>query len=172
MRGRIFYPKDQINECKEFPAKTTSSTLLIPARNMELYLTRLEDFENSPTDYLTYLLKSYGFWIRNGILAKNSKLETAYQEEGLDLQRVDFVPKGEDWAELKCLRIFLNRSMTWIFVQLLLLDSLEIAKHLPEKLADFGVPKISQFRVMVKVILSRKLPLYTRILRHTRDKAG
>lgn len=172
MRGRIFYPKDQVNKCKEFPAKSTSSTLLIPARNIEMYLARLEDFENNPTNYLTYLLKSYGFLIRNGILAKNAKLETAYQEEGLNLQRVDFVPKGEDWAELKCLRTFLNRSMTWIFVQLLLLDSLEIAKHLPERLADFVVPKMSQFRVMVKVILSRKLPLYTRILRYTRDKAG
>ena len=99
MRGRIFYPKDQVNKCKEFPAKSTSSTLLIPARNIEMYLARLEDFENNPTDYLTYLLKSYGFLIRNGILAKNAKLETAYQEEGLNLQRVDFVPKGEDWAE-------------------------------------------------------------------------
>jgi len=170
MRGRIFYPKDQINECKEFPAKTTSSTLLIPARNMELYLTRLEDFENSPTDYLTYLLKSYGFWIRNGILAKNAKLETAYQEEGLKLQRVDFIPKGEDWAEMKCLKAFLNRSMTWIFVYLLVLDSLDIKKNLPEKFVDFVVPKKAHLRLMVIILFSRKRKLYRRILRHTRDR--
>jgi hypothetical protein len=172
MRRRIFYPKDQINACRDFPEKTTSSTLLIPAHSMDLYRARLNNFNNNPTDYLTYLLKSYGFLIRNGILEKNSKLETAYQEDGLNLQRVDFVPKGDDWAELKCLRVFLNRSMTWIFVQLLRLDSLEITKHLPEKLANFVVPKISQFRVVVKIILPRKMQVYNRILRHTRDKAG
>lgn len=172
MRGRIFYPKNQTNTWKEFPEKTTNSTLLIPARHMELYHLKLKEFQNNPREYLSYLLKSYSFLIRNGIIPKNSKLETAYQEEGLELQRIDFVPRGDDWAEMKCLRTFLNRSMTWIFVHLLLLDSLEIAKLIPKKLANFVVPRISKFRVVVNVILSRKLPIYTRILRHTRDKAG
>ncbi len=172
MRGRIFYPPNQINTWKEFPEKNTSSTLLIPACHMELYHLKIKAFRNKPNEYLSYLLKSYSFLIRNGMIPKNSKLETAYQEEGLKLQRVDFIPNGDDWAEMKCLKSFLNRSMTWIFVHLLLLDSLEIAKLLPERLSDFVVPKISKFRVVVKIILSRKASLYTRILQYTRDKAG
>jgi hypothetical protein len=172
MGRRILYTKNQFNTSKEFPEKTTSSTILIPIHYMPFYQFKLKNFNNSPKEYLSFLLNRYDFLIRNGIIPRNSKIETTYQDEGLELQRVDFIPDANDWAHLKCLKTFLNRSMSWIFVYLLYLNSLEIKDILPRKLADFVVPKISNFRIVVKVILSRKKPFYGRILQCTKDKGG
>jgi hypothetical protein len=146
MRTKTFLPKERVNDWKEYPEKSTRSTLLIPDRYMRLFHKRLKANKHNPTEYLSYLLESYRLLIRNGEIPVYGKLETGYQEEGLKLQRVDFIPRGEDWAEMKCLKAFLNRSMTWIFVYLLVLDSLEIKKNLPEKFVDFVVPKINKVR--------------------------
>jgi hypothetical protein len=108
--------------------------------------------------------------IKNGIIPKYDFLKTGYQEKNLSLKRVDFVPIAEDWAELKCLKAFFNRSMTWIFVFLLLLDDLDLGKNLPKDLAGFVVPKITHFRQEVRAVVSRKISLYTRILQITRDR--
>jgi hypothetical protein len=62
--------------------------------------------------------------------------------------------------------------MTSIFVYLLVLDSLEIKKNLPEKFVDFVVPKLASMRIMVVILFSRKRKIYRRIMRHTRDKSG
>ncbi|HRG46693.1 MAG TPA: DUF1564 family protein [Leptospiraceae bacterium] len=170
MRTKTFSPKERVNDWKEYPEKSTRSTLLIPACYMKLFHKRLKANKHNPTEYLSYLLESYRILIRNGEIPVYGKLETGYQEEGLKLQRVDFIPKGEDWAEMKCLKAFLNRSMTWIFVYLLVLDSLDIKKNLPEKFVDFVVPKKAHLRLMVIILFSRKRKLYRRILRHTRDR--
>ncbi len=150
----------------------TRSTLLIPARHMSLFLEKLKEHNWSVSLYLAHLLRRYRFLIQNGCLEKHEFLKTGYQRKHQGLMRVDFVPFAEDWAELKCLRVFLNRSMTWIFVSLLLLDSLDLEKNLPEKYVEFVVPKISHVRLMVNVTLSRKKFLYARVLSMTRDRAG
>jgi hypothetical protein len=139
---------------------------------MELFRSKLKTNRYKPSEYLTYLLNSYRVLIRNGEIPIHAKLETGYQEEGQNLQRVDFIPNGADWAEMKCLKAFLNKSMTWIFVYLLVLDSLEIEKYLPDKFVSFVVPKISKLCLMVIIRFSRKKLSYRRVLRHARDKAG
>lgn len=172
MRTKTFSPKERVNNWTEYPEKTTRSTLLIPACYMKLFYKRLKANKHNPRMYLSYLLENYRLLIKNREIPSYEKLETGYQEDGLKLQRVDFIPRGEDWAEMKCLKAFLNRSMTWIFVYLLVLDSLEIKKNLPEKFVDFVVPKLASMRIMVIILFSRKRKIYRRIMRHTRDKSG
>ncbi len=169
---RIFIEKNQYNPCVDFVEPCTRSTLLIPARYMSLFLERLEKHNCSVSLYLAHLLGRYRFIIQNGYLEKHEFLKTGYQQKHQRLKRVDFVPIAEDWAELKCLRIFLNRSMTSIFVSLLLLDSLDLEENLPEKYVRFVVPKVSHTRVTVNAALSRKKFRYDRFLRMTRDRAG
>lgn len=139
---------------------------------MDLFRKKLNENKVNVAGYLSILLKRYRFLVRNGVIPKHEFLKTGYQEKLQNLQRVDFVPIGEDWAELKCLRAFFNRSMTWIFVFLLELDSLELYKVLPKKYESFVLPILAHIRLEVKAILSRKKVLYTRILRMTRDRAG
>lgn len=159
-----------MNPCKDLDQPCTSSTLLIPERYMELFLDKLEENNLNVAGYLSLLLKRYRFFVRNGIIPKHEFLKTKYQERLQNLQRVDFVPIAEDWAELKCLRAFFNRSMTWIFVYLLKLDSLELYKNLPKKYEDFVFPILANIRLEVKAILSRKNVFYERFLRMTRDR--
>jgi len=172
MRTKTTFPPPQANKWDTIPEKTSSSTLLIPACYIEFYLEKVKVFQNKPAEYLSYLLRSYRFFIRNGVIPRHSKLEVGYQEKGLELKRVDFIPFGDDWAELKSLKAFFNKSMTWIFVYLLVIDSLNISQNLPETLASFVVPKISKVRLMVKVIFSRKRHLYLRVIYFTRDQSG
>lgn len=172
MRTKTIFSSPQSNKWNSIPEKTSCSTLLIPKCHMDFFQEKLKLFQNKPAEYLSYLLRSYRFLIRNGVIPKHSKLEVGYQQKGQELRRVDFIPFGVDWAELKSLKAFLNKSMTWIFVYLLVLDSLNINQNLSEKLASFVVPKISKVRLMVKVIFSRKRPFYSRLIYFTRDRAG
>lgn len=146
---RIFINKNQNNHFKQFNEPCSNSTFLIPKIHMQLFQNRLERHDKNLTNYLSYLLNRYRLLIRNGFIPKHKFLKTAYQEKNQDLQRIDFIPNPKDWAELKSLRIFFNRSMTWIFVFLLLLDSLDLDKNLPNDLANFVVPKISNVRLDV-----------------------
>jgi hypothetical protein len=139
---------------------------------MEIFRQKLDENKVNVAVYLSILLKRYRFLVRNGVIPKHEFLKTGYQEKLQNLQRVDFVPVAEDWAELKCLRAFFNRSMTSIFVFLLELDSLELYKNLPEKYKSFVVPILAKVRLEVKAILSRKKPLYSRIFYTTRDRTG
>jgi hypothetical protein len=169
---RTFIVNQQYNLCKNLTDPTSASTLLIPLRYMELFQNRLKEHEGNLRFYLNHLLSKYRFLIQNGLLPVHESLKTCYQEKNQSLQRIDFLPMPEDWAELKCLRVFLNRSISWIFVFLLKLDFLDLENHLPNKLAGFVVPKVSRLRLGVESILSRKKLYYNRILRMTRDRAG
>lgn len=168
---RTWIKKQQSNHCS-IGDVVSNSTFLIPEIHMKLFSERLRKHDGNLNSYLSFLLNRYRFLIRNGFLPKHEYLKTAYQEKHQNLKRIDFVPLAEDWAELKCLRVFLNRSMNWIFVALLLLDSLDLEENLPKNLASFVVPKITNFRLEVKAILSRKQLVYERILQMTRDRAG
>ena len=169
---KTFIEKKQFNPCRDFYEIPTRSTLLIPSAHVSIFLEKVEEHGGSVCVYLAYLLRRYKFLIQNGGLERHPYLKTGYQKKYQNLKRVDFIPVAEDWAELKCLRAFLNRSMTWIFVSLLLLDSLDLEKKLPEKLVEFVLPKISNVRLMVSILLSRKREVYIRGLQMTRDRAG
>ncbi|MBP9888691.1 MAG: DUF1564 family protein [Leptospiraceae bacterium] len=169
---RTFIDRKQNNKCKQLLEPCSTSTLLIPKNYMELFYEGRKSYDGKTGEYLSHLLNRYRFLVRNGLIPKHEFLKTGYQEKGLDLQRVDFAPNPEDWAEMKCLKAFFNRSMTWIFVFLLVLDSLELEKKLPVKLASFVVPKLSSLRLEVRIIFSRKKVIYDKILQITRDKSS
>jgi len=167
---RTFIDKKQDNKCNKLQEPCSNSTLLIPKSYMKLFYKGRQSHGDKTGEYLSHLLNRYRFLIKNGFIPKHEYLKTGYQEKGLDLQRVDFAPNPEDWAEMKCLKAFFNRSMTWIFVFLLVLDSLDLEKQLPGQLASFVVPKLSSLRLEVRIIFSRKKVLYDKILQMTRDK--
>lgn len=169
---RVFTNNHQKNICKNLNEPCSTSRFLIPEIHLDLLQEKLKKHDDSMSTYLSYLLNRYRFFVKNGIIPKHEYLKTGYQNKDLNLKKVDFVPKPEDWAELKCFRSFFNRSMTSIFVFLLLLDSLDVPQNLPKNLADFAVPKVSNFRQHVKFTFSRKKLLYNRIFKMTRDKAG
>jgi Protein of unknown function (DUF1564) len=171
MRKKPSSQKIRVNDWKECPEKKTRSTLLIPNRYMKLYRRKLKANKHNPRQYLSYLLEKYRLSIKHGKIPEYEKLETCYQEEGLNLQRIDFIPRGDDWAELKCLKAFLNRSMTWIFVYLLVLDSIKEKKNISKMFGSFVVPKLASMRIRIVILFSRKRKLYRRIMLYTRDKS-
>lgn len=160
------------NPCIDLNEPSTRSTLLIPSEHIELFIEKVSKNGGCVSLYLSYLLRRYRMMIRNGWLDRHPFLKTGYQKKYQRLRRIDFIPVADDWAELKCLRVFLNRSMTWIFVSLLLLDSLDLVEKLPEKFVEFVLPKISNVRLMANVLFSRKRRVFERFLQMTRDRAG
>ncbi len=112
---KTFIEKKQLNPCKDLAEPCSNSTLLIPERHMDLFRKKLDENRVNVAGYLSILLKRYRFLVRNGVIPKYEFLKTGYQEKLQNLQRVDFVPVAEDWAELKCLRAFFNRNTTYIF---------------------------------------------------------
>jgi len=167
---RVFTNNYQKSNCQNLMEPCSTSRFLIPEVHMELLQKKLSQHDYSLANYLGYLLNRYRFFVKNGIIPKHEYLKTSYQKKDLNLKKIDFLPRAEDWAELKCLRSFFNRSMTSIFVFLLLLDELDLPVNLPKNLTNFVVPKISQFRQEVKIQFSRKQLIYSKILKMTRDR--
>jgi len=167
---KIFSNPTFHNKCNNLNEDQHSSTLLIPKNLIVFWNTKTGGEEDSRRNYLHLLLKKYRYLIYNGILGKSETLMTKYQESGQGLQKVAIRPFPEDWAELKQLKAFLNKSICLIAVFLVMLDFLGIAEVLPETLASFGVPMQSHFRLYTKAILSKKNSIYKREMQYRRDK--
>ena len=167
---KIFYTPTFYNKCKNLNEDQYSSTLLIPKNLIGFWNTKTGGGEHSLRDYLHLLLKKYRFLIYNGILHKNENLMTEIQKNDLNLQKVAIRPYPKDWAELKQLKAFFNKSICLIVVFLIMLDSLGVAETLPEQLANFGIPTLSKFRLCTKVFLSRKNSVFGREMQYRRDK--
>jgi len=167
---RTFYTPTFQNKCKNLNEEQYSSTLLIPKDLIDFWNRKTSKNEASCRDYLHLLLKKYRFLIYNGILEKSETLMTKYQEKDLNLQKVAFRPYPEDWAELKQLRAFFNKSICLIAVFLVMLDSLGVAESIPEQLSNFVIPTQSKFRLYTKAFLSRKNFAYDREMQYRRDK--
>ncbi len=166
---RTFYTPKFHNKCSNLNEEQNSSSLLIPKDLINFWNSKTGN-EDSRRDYLHLLLKKYRFLVYNGILQKNSNLMTEIQEKDLNLQKVAIRPFPEDWAELKQLKAFFNKSICLIVVFLIMLDSLGIAEVLPENLANFGIPTLSIFRLYTRTFLSRKNLSYDREMQYRRDR--
>lgn len=167
---RTFYTPTFQNKCKNLNEDQYSSTLLIPKDLIDFWNLKTVGGKSSCRDYLHLLLKKYRFLIYNGILEKSETLMTKYQEKDLNLQKVAIRPYPEDWAELKQLKAFLNKSICLISVFLVMLDSLGVAESIPEQLSNFVIPTKSKFRVYTRSFLSRKNSTYHRQMQYRRDK--
>lgn len=166
---KIFYTPTFENKCNNLNEVQHSSTLLIPKDLIVFWHTKTDGGEDSRRNYLHLLLKKYRYLVYNGLLDKSEELMTKYQETGQGLQKVAIRPYPEDWAELKQLKAFFNKSICLITVFLIMLDFLGIAEALPEKLASFGVPTPSHFRLCTKATFSKKNSLYEREMQYRRD---
>lgn len=166
---KIFYTPTFYNECNNLSEEQHNSSLLIPAHLLEFWNAKTNDEEDSRRDYVHLLLKKYRFLLYNGFLEKSEALMTKYQEKDQRLSKKAIRPYPKDWAELKQLKAFFNKSICMIVTFLIMLDSLGVAESIPEHLSSFGVPMKSQFRLYTKAILSRKNSFYTRQMQFRRD---
>ncbi len=114
---------DKLDECEK-----TISTLLIPKHMIEDFLRVRE--KNNISIYLRKLLRRYRTFTHTGMIPEPKKVKTEYQEEGLDLQRINFRPMNSDWIELGELALAFGKSRCWVFVYLLKLDLLGLFRIL------------------------------------------
>lgn len=137
--NKFIFDNKQINELDNLESVATSSTLLIP----EFYLAELEERiedHGSLKNYVEYLLKEYEVFLKTKILPESQELKTIYQAKDLNLQRKDFRPNPKDWLRLKLYRVGLNYSISYLFVFLLRLDLLGLARVLKPFLKFVGAP--------------------------------
>ncbi len=167
---KTFYTPTFYNKCRTLSEEQHNSSLLIPADLLAFWNAKTDNDESSRRDYLHLLLKKYRFLLYNGILIKSESLVTKYQHKDQGLSKVAIRPYPEDWAELKQLKTFFNKSICMIAVFLVMLDFLGVAESIPELLGKFGVPIKSHFRLYTKVDLSRKNSIYEREMQYRRDK--
>ena len=94
------------------------------------------------TVYLRKLLRRYRTVTHTGLLPKPKKVKTEYQEEGQNLERVNFRPRNTDWIELGELALAFGKSRCWIFVYLLKLDLLGMWRLLVKATLEKIVPTL------------------------------
>ncbi len=131
----------------------TQSTLLIPAKFLDIFIEKTEGIPRGI--YFHFLLKKYKSLALDGLLPKPDKIKTEYQEKGQFLVKKNFRPFNSDWIELGILADWLGYSRTAIFSWFLILDLAGWDKILSEKFFDGGVPpKVSTLQL--KNILTKR----------------
>ena len=124
---QIIYDEKQILEIEDLKDVATSSTLLIPAEYLAELDAKIKEY-GSLREYLTYLLTEYELFLKTKILPESNELKTIYQAKYQNLKRKDFRPEKKDWFLLKLYRVSLNYSISALFVFLLRLDLLGLAR--------------------------------------------
>jgi hypothetical protein len=112
--------------------------------------------------FLALLLDKYRILTHSGALPEACKLKTEFQDEGQDLQRVNFKPDNDDWLELGQVATFYGKSRCWIFTYLLRLEVLGFGELMEEVLLTTGVPITASFQLQVALQLQRVLGIWTR----------
>jgi hypothetical protein len=81
------------------------------------------------------------------MIPEPKKVKTEYQEEGLNLQRINFRPTNSDWIELGELALAFGKSRCWVFVYLLKLDLLGVWRILVRSRLGKIVPTLSRLEL-------------------------
>ncbi|MBK8397500.1 MAG: DUF1564 family protein [Leptospiraceae bacterium] len=144
-----------IENLKEKDQNRSISTLLIPAHLETSLKMRIKENGNRFHVYLKNLLWMYRTFTHSGMIHPPRTLKTEYQEEGLDLKRVNFRPFYADWLELGNLALAFGKSRCWLFVFLLELDLLGFWEILSEFRLDEAVPTSKNLRLEVSLLLRR-----------------
>ena len=90
------------------------------------------------------------------------KIKTEYQNEGLDLKRVNFRVNNADWIELGELALVFGKSRCWMFTYLLELDILGVWDILSKFGLNIAVPTSTKLRLRVSLSLKRVLQHFER----------
>lgn len=133
----------------------TVSTLLIPKHLYEDFRRKTKKYKGNTSLYLRSLLRRFRVITHSGIIPEPEKLKTTYQERRLDLQKVNFKPKNQDWMELGGLAFVFGKSRCWMFVFLLKLDLVNMWHALVEAGLKKIVPMISKLELKVFQRLER-----------------
>ena len=144
-----------IENLKEKDQNRSISTLLIPAHLETSLKMRIKENGNRFHVYLKNLLWMYRTFTHSGMIHPPRTLKTEYQEEGLDLKRVNFRPFYADWLELGNLALAFGKSRCWLFVYLLKLDLLNLWNILVEAGLNKIVPMIPNVELKVFQFLDR-----------------
>ena len=89
------------------------------------------------------------------MIPEPEKLKTSYQERHLDLKKVSFKPKNQDWIELGELALIFGKSRCWMFVFLLKLDLANMWHCLVEAGLKKIVPMVTNLELKVFYTLDR-----------------
>jgi hypothetical protein len=133
----------------------TVSTLLIPKYMQEDFRRKTKKYKGNTSLYLHSLLRRFRVITHSGMIPEAEKLKTTYQERNLDLQKVSFKPKNQDWIELGELAFIFGKSRCWMFVFLLKLDLVNMWHALVEVGLKKIVPMIPKVELEVFQRLER-----------------
>lgn len=142
--------------------ENTVSTLLIPESLKEAFLQKTKKYNGNTSSYLHSLLRRFRSVTHSGLIPEPEKLKTTYQDRDLNLQKISFKPKNEDWIELGELALVFGKSRCWIFVFLLKLDISNMWCTLVEAGLEKIVPKISNLKLEIFLRLERFSYNFTR----------
>lgn len=122
--------------------ENTVSTLLIPEYLLKEFNQKNKKHKDNFTIYLRKLLRRYRSLTHSGLIPEPQKVKTEYQEQGLNLERINFRPKNTDWVELGELALAFGKSRCWVFVYLLKLDLLGMWRLLVRARLEKIVPTL------------------------------
>lgn len=131
------------------------STLLIPEFLLEDFRLKTKKYKGNTALYLHSLLRRFRTVTHSGLIPEPERLKTSYQERDLELQKVSFKPKNEDWIELGELALAFGKSRCWLFVFLLKLDLMNMWSCLVEAGLKKIVPMISHLELGVFLRIER-----------------
>jgi hypothetical protein len=141
--------------------KRTTSTVLVPEELILDFKAKVK-VSGGVRKLFKMLLDKYRIITHSGALPEAYKLKTEFQEDGQDLQRVNFIPDNDDWLELGQVATFYGKSRCWIFTYLLRLEVLGFGELMEEVLVTSGVPITASYQLQVALQLQRVLGIWTR----------
>jgi hypothetical protein len=143
----------------------TVSTLLVPAHLVSFLKKKTKENGNSLTVYLRNLLSIYRLVTHSGMIPSPRKIKTEYQDEGLDLERINFRVGNADWLELGELALAFGKSRCWMFTFLLELDLTGLRDILSKFELTDAVPTKKNLELKVSWALERGSQYFKRSYR-------
>lgn len=140
----------------------TISTVLVPAHLVDGLKQKTKEHGNSLVVYFRNLMWMYRTFTHSGMIHPPRKIKTEYQDEGLDLKRLNFRVGNSDWLELGALALAFGKSRCWIFTYLLELDLLGVWDILSKFGMNVAVPTTTKLRLRASYSLRRILQDFAR----------
>ena len=94
----------------------STSTLLIPEYLLADFQRKMAEYGNSLPIYFLHLLRRFRVFSLSGMIPPPRKIKTEYQDEGLNLHKVNFRVSNAAWIELGELSIAFGKSRCALFV--------------------------------------------------------
>ena len=135
--------------------ENSASTLLMPDSMYADFRLKTKKHKGNTALYLHSLLRRFRTITHSGMIPEPEKLKTSYQERHLDLKKVSFKPKNQDWIELGELALIFGKSRCWMFVFLLKLDLANMWHCLVEAGLKKIVPMVTNLELKVFYTLDR-----------------